>query len=364
MMAGKLMNESTENTSQIFSGLDLLFDMKPLFIPLYALLVTVACLGNCVLILLIAFTKKLHNTTNFLIGNLAAADLVMCIFCVPLTASYAFEVRGWLFGKFMCHFVILMQAATVFVSVLSLTAIAIDRYVVVVYPIRRRIGCKSCVYIVSVIWMVSIGVSLPTSMNTHYLDLKNVGLDMIVCEEFWKHQENQRLLYSCTILLLSYMLPLFAVTISYCAIAYHLRRRNVPGATSHNQEKWSKKKQKTYRMLIISVMAFAICWLPLQVVNLIRDIDGEFFILDKKYINVIQVTCHLIAMSSACYNPFIYASLHDKFRFHLKNYFYHHKKRASTMSSKNSRLNTCSTLADVPMVLSDKMTFQGRCSFN
>lgn len=363
-MSDKSFNESFKNVSQVFSGLDLLFDLKPLFIPLYAILVTVACLGNSVLILLIAFTEKLHNTTNFLIGNLAAADLVMCIFCVPLTASYAFELHGWLFGEFMCHFVTLMQAATVFVSVLSLTAIAVDRYVVVVYPIRRRIGCKSCAYIVTALWMISIGISLPTSMHTHYLDLKDAGHDMIICEEIWKHQEKQRLLYSCTMLLLTYMLPLSAVTISYCAIAYHLRRRNVPGAASHNQDKWAKKKQKTFRMLFISVMAFAICWLPLQVVNLIRDVDEEFTILDKDYINIIQVSCHLIAMSSACYNPFIYASLHDKFRFHIRNYFHHHKKRASTMSSKNSRLNTCSTLADVPIVLSEKITFQRRFSFN
>ncbi|MEE6516698.1 hypothetical protein FKM82_026364 [Ascaphus truei] len=363
-MSTQLLNDSLQNATHVFSGLDHLFDLKPLFIPLYALLVTVACSGNCLLILLIAITKKLHNTTNFLIGNLASADLIMCIFCVPLTASYAFEVRGWLFGEFMCHFVTLMQAATVFVSILSLTAIAVDRYIVVVYPIRRRIGRKSCVYIVAVIWLVSIGVSVPTSIHTHYLDLNNIGHDMIICEEFWKHQEKQRLLYSCSMLLLSYMLPLSAITISYCAISYHLRKRNVPGATSHNQEKWTKKKQKTFRMLIISVMAFAICWLPLQVVNLIRDIDEEFTILDKSYVNIIQVSCHLMAMSSACYNPFIYASLHDKFRFHLRNYFYHHKKRASTMSRKTSRLNTCSTLADIPMVLSDKMTLQGRFSFN
>ncbi|KAE8587644.1 hypothetical protein XENTR_v10022050 [Xenopus tropicalis] len=360
IMWDQKLNESLENSTNVFSGLDLLFDLKPLFIPIYALLVTVACLGNCALILLIALTKKLHNTTNFLIGNLALADLVMCIFCVPLTASYAFENRGWLFGEFMCHFVTLMQAATVCVSVLSLTAIAVDRYVVVVYPIRRRIGCRSCIYIVSLVWLVSIGISMPTFFHTHYLDLKSAGHDMIICEEFWRNQEKQRLLYSCSLLLLYYMLPLSAITISYCAIAYHLRKRNVPGATSHNQDKWSKKKQKTFRMLSISVMAFGICWLPLQILNLIRDIDEEFAILDKNYINVIQVTCHLIAMSSACYNPFIYASLHDKFRFHLRNYFFHHKRRANTMSTKNSRHNTCSTLADIPVVLSEKITLHGR----
>ncbi|XP_039393269.1 prolactin-releasing peptide receptor-like [Mauremys reevesii] len=365
MAQGQLSNNSLKNSSiPVFTGLDLLFDLKPLFIPLYATLVAVACTGNLLLILLIVVTKKLHSTTNFLIGNLAAADLIMCIFCVPLTASYAFEIRGWLFGVFMCYFVTLMQTATVFVSVLSLTAIAVDRYIVVAYPIRKRLSRKSCVYIVAFIWLLSIVVSVPTSMHTHYLDLNKIGHDMFICEEFWKHQEKERLLYSCSMLLLSYMLPLSAVSISYCAISYRLRKRNVPGAAYHNQEKWTNKKRKTFRVLIISVMCFAVCWLPLQVVNLIRDVDEEFTILDKRYVNVIQVSCHLIAMSSACYNPFIYASLHDKFRFHVSNYFCHHKKRSSVMSRKASRLNTCSTLADIPMGITDKLTLQGRFSFN
>nr|XP_028578525.1 prolactin-releasing peptide receptor-like [Podarcis muralis]XP_028578529.1 prolactin-releasing peptide receptor-like [Podarcis muralis] len=360
----QLLNDSCSNSSTpVFTGLDLLFELKPLFIPLYAILVTVACTGNFLLLLLIGTTKKLHCTTNFLIGNLAAADLIMCIFCVPLTASYAFEIRGWLFGMFMCYFVTLMQVATVFVSVLSLTAIAVDRYIVVAYPIRKRVRCKSCAYIVAFIWLLSIVVSVPTSMHTHYLDLNSIGHDMIICEEFWKHHKTERWLYSCLMLLLSYMLPLSAVSISYCAITYRLRNRSVPGAAYHGQEKWTKKKQKTFRILVISVMCFACCWLPLQVVNLIIDIDEEFVVLDKRYVNVIQVSCHVVAMSSACFNPFIYASLHNKFRLHISNYF-HQRKRSSTMCRKASRLNTCSTLADHPVGHSEKIALQEKFPFS
>ncbi|XP_077175210.1 prolactin-releasing peptide receptor-like [Paroedura picta] len=356
-------NGSCLNSSApVFKGLDLLFELKPLFIPLYAILVTVACTGNFLLILLIGFTRKLHCTTNFLIGNLASADLIMCIFCVPLTASYAFEVRGWLFGMFMCYFVTLMQVTTVFVSVLSLTAIAVDRYIVVVYPIRKRIRCRSCVYIVAFMWLLSFGLSIPTFMRTHYLDLNSIGHDMIICEEFWTHQETERLMYSCLMLLLSYMLPLSAVSISYWAISHHLQNRSVPGAAYLNKDKWIKKKQKTSRILVISVMCFAVCWLPLQMVNLIRDIDEDFTILDKKYVNVIQVSCHMIAMSSACFNPFIYASLHDKFRLHIRNFY--HKKKSSIISRKTSRFNTCSTLADIPMGVTEKIALQGKFPFN
>uniref|UniRef100_A0A8C6V7D3 G-protein coupled receptors family 1 profile domain-containing protein n=1 Tax=Naja naja TaxID=35670 RepID=A0A8C6V7D3_NAJNA len=291
----------------LFTGLDLLFGLKPLFIPLYALLVTVACPGN-LLFCLISFTKKLHSTTNFLIGNLAGADLIMFIFCIPLTAVYAFESRGWLFGAFMCYFVTLMQGTTMFVSVLSLTAIAVDRYVVIVYPICQRVRCKSCIYIVAAICLLSLVVPLLTYLLP-------------------------RQLYSCLMFLLSYMLPLSAMLFSYCAISYHLQKRKISGAICHNQGKWAtkkrkdyKKKEMTFQFLVVLDLCFGLCWLPLQVVNLVRDMDEEFAVLNKRYVNVIHVSGHVAAMSSACFNPFIYASLHEKLRLHIGNYFYQRKK--------------------------------------
>jgi len=115
----------------MFIGIELLLRFKPLFLPLYCLIMVVAGVGNSFLLACILSDKKLHNATNIFISNLAAGDLLMCLSCVPLTVSYAFDSRGWAFGKPLCHLVPLLQCATVFVSVLSLTAIAVDRYVVV-----------------------------------------------------------------------------------------------------------------------------------------------------------------------------------------------------------------------------------------
>ncbi|XP_058860954.1 prolactin-releasing peptide receptor-like isoform X2 [Acipenser ruthenus] len=251
--------------SDMFSGLQLLLRFKLLFVPLYCLLVAVACIGNAFLLACIVTDKKLHNATNLFIGNLSVADLLMCLCCVPFTVSYGFEARGWLFGRFMCHFVTLMQTCTVYVSVLSLTAIAVDRYVVVAYPIRRRITLKCCGMVVLGIWVLSLVLAAPTSVHTSYLDLHQIGHDLSVCEEFWIGAEKLRLLYSCLMLLMSYMIPLLSVTVSYCAITVHLKHRCLPGAVEQNQAKWNKKKRKTFMLLVTSVLAFALCWLPLQV---------------------------------------------------------------------------------------------------
>ncbi|XP_048358220.1 prolactin-releasing peptide receptor-like [Sphaerodactylus townsendi] len=304
-----------------FVGLQLLLQFKPLFVPLYCLLVAVACLGNSSLVLCIAADRKLHNATNFFLGNLSVGDLLMCLACVPLTVSYAFEPRGWLFGPAMCHAVVLLQVATVYVSVLSLTAIAVDRYVVVAYPVRRRMALRYCGLVVAAIWVASLALAVPPALHSTYLDLSSIGQELYICEEFWDHMATQQLAYSCATLFVSYMVPLLAVTVSYCSISAHLRRRCVPGLASSDQSQWNRQKRKTFVLLVGSVLAFAFSWMPLQVLNLVRDVDPDFSVLSKRYINVVQLSCHLVAMSSACYNPFIYASLHRKFRARLRGYF-------------------------------------------
>uniref|UniRef100_A0A665VSS3 Prolactin releasing hormone receptor n=1 Tax=Echeneis naucrates TaxID=173247 RepID=A0A665VSS3_ECHNA len=334
-----------------------------LFIPLYSVVVLIACSGNLLLLFLFWHNKKRHNTTNFLISNLALVDLVMSIFCVPLTASYAFDKRGWIFGSYMCHFVTVMQSAAVFAAVLSLMAIAVDRYVVVAYPIRKRAGCQFCWCLVVFIWLSSLALSTPTALHTVYLDLQAAGMQMAVCEEFWDGQERGRLIYSCFILFFSYFVPLAAVSISYCAISYQLNQRTTSSLTACLQIRsaraiWNRRRKKTFCLLLVSVLCFAFSWLPLQVVNLIRDLDTDFSILTKNYVNVIQVSSHLFAMSSACYNPFIYASLHSKFPSYLCRHFMSQRRRKredraqvsslQTTSQRMPRLHTTTTVADIP----------------
>jgi len=95
-----------------------------------------------------------------------------------------------------------------------------------------------------------------------------------------------------------------------------------------------------------------------QVVNLIRDLDTDFSILGKNYVNIIQVSAHLLAMSSTCYNPFIYASLHDKFLSYLCLHFLSRRKGKGkdrsqgssipTASHRMQRLHTSTIVADLP----------------
>lgn len=123
------VQSNSSNRSSQFADVALLQTFKPVIIPCYVLVVVVGVFGNYLLLYVICRTRKMHNVTNLFIGNLAFSDMLMCVTCVPFTLAYAFNPHGWIFGRSMCYLVFLVQPVTVYVSVFTLTAIAVDRWV-------------------------------------------------------------------------------------------------------------------------------------------------------------------------------------------------------------------------------------------
>ncbi|XP_074855776.1 prolactin-releasing peptide receptor-like [Carettochelys insculpta] len=315
----------TNGTLGMFQSLQLVHRLKVLIILMYAAVMVVGMVGNCLLVHIIVRVKKMHNVTNFLIGNLALSDVAMCGTCIPLTLAYVFEPRGWIFGSTMCYFVFFMQPVTVYVSVFTLTTIAVDRYIVIVHPLRQRISLQLGAYVVLFIWILSGCLALPAMAHTYYVELSQQELTL--CEEFWGDQEHQRQTYALCLLLITYFCPLLAILVSYSKISLKLKNRVMPRTMTQSQANWDRARRKrTFCLLVMVVVVFGVCWLPLHAFNLIRDININA--IDAYYFNLVQLLCHWFAMSSACYNPFIYAWLHNSFREELKKLLVWHRKVA------------------------------------
>ncbi|MBN3292146.1 PRLHR protein, partial [Polypterus senegalus] len=306
------------NSSSQFVGVELVQSFKPLIIPCYALVVMVGIFGNYLLLYVICRTRKMHNVTNFFIGNLAFSDMLMCATCVPFTLAYAFNPHGWVFGRFMCYLVFLIQPVTVYVSVFTLTAIAVDRYYSTVHPLKKRISVSACAGVLAGIWLLSCALVAPAIAHTYHVEFQEEGFT--ICEEFWMGQEREHLTYAYSTLIMTYILPLSALSISYLCITVKLRNRVVPGHPTQSQAETERnRKRKIFRLVVLVVAAFGICWLPIHVFNILRDININ--LIDKHYFLLIQLLCHWCGMSSSCCNPFLYAWLHDRFRAELRKMF-------------------------------------------
>lgn len=69
-------------------------------------------------------------------------------------------------------------------------------------------------------------------------------------------------------------------------------------------------------MIIIVVLIYAVCWLPLHVITLVGDNNPEIY--SFPHMNVVWLCAHWLAMSHSCYNPIVYFSHNSMFRKSLK----------------------------------------------
>ena len=65
-------------------------------------------------------------------------------------------------------------------------------------------------------------------------------------------------------------------------------------------------------MLISMVVVFGIGWLPLNTINFIADLN-VFPIWCWEFYHFVFFICHVMAMSSTCYNPFLYGCYNEAF---------------------------------------------------
>ena len=284
---------------------------RVIFIFLYGLIFLLGLSGNILVVHIVVHNKQMKTITNIFITNLAFSDILMCLVAVPFTPLSAF-MSSWVFGDVLCHIVPMILAVSVYVSTLTSTAIAIDRYFVIVHPFKPRMKTTVCLLIIVCIWLISVSIPLPIGI---YHQLVPKG-DIITCREVWP-ADSSRQFFTLTSLILQYLVPCVVITYCYTRVSIALRRRSKHkiGTRSSNKEKEEielKRKRRTNRMLIAMVSIFVCCWLPLNIVLLVTDAQDSF--MSWKYFRLIFFISHVIAMSSTCYNPILYAWMNENFR--------------------------------------------------
>lgn len=113
--------------------------------------------------------------------------------------------------------------------------------------------------------------------------------------------------------LTQYALPLSITAVAYVGVTRRVWWRAVVGAATKEQLSVQlRAKKKTVKMLLVVVVLFALCWLPLNTYHLVADFGGSLG--PFRHSSSVFFLCHWFAMSNVCYNPFIYCWLNDHFR--------------------------------------------------
>lgn len=223
---------------------------------------------------------------------------MVAVMVLPFDILYWITFPRWTLGGVLCNLWNSLFFLFLTASVLNLTAISIDRFLAVVYPLRYQalMTPKLNKFMIASVWIYSVGIGI-----------------LIFC--LLKPPQNERYSFDLNPYLYGFFLtgnvfvPFVIMIVLYSKIyviaKQHAKRLGVAPSSIPNTEtsatsyrKKLARELKIAKTLGIVVLCFVICWLPFEIINVVAIVNNS------------AVTCAVeIADTMACWLAYLHSSL-------------------------------------------------------
>ena len=287
----------------------------------YGLILVVSLVGNTLIVVIVYKTPALRKPINYFIANMAISDLQYSIFWLPWRMSDLYTnslIIGGEFGQALCRFVPFFSNVSTEVSIQNLILMAVDRFEVVVFPLRPPLfRSKLCPFIILAMWVIAVAVN--SSFLLAYQLVEYSGTKQCVLrwkKEFGKSSSYADYLLALYILFIYISVMLLAIL--YSIILIKMKTRVHPGEQSINtQQQRNRRNGRVFRMSVAIVLVFMICFLPLTTNVLILQYGGGFRHFSCGFLLYVFVTSYMASAYGAI-NPIICFIFSSNFRQGLK----------------------------------------------
>lgn len=322
----------TYNTTDIFSSVT----WKECFQLVFCISATViGVIGNVGVILTVVLNHSMRTTINIYLVNLAIADLMICLFCIWVHFVNNLAQPNYILGSFMCKFNSFSQMTSLASSVLTLSAIACDRFVAIIFPLHTRITKQRTSFVITTIWLLSMASAVPFLIYREQQEFQWENFLQKTCEEMWppvcNYDSNlkryvisypSKQFYYLFITICLFFLPIVIMMTAYMLIVWKLWISELPGnKTTANVTVQHRAKKKVIVLVCIVLTVFIVCWAPSQITILYSSFghssyeDGEL----PEWFPTFSYYAFYLAYSNSALNPIIYGGFNNNFRQGLRS---------------------------------------------
>lgn len=269
------------------------------------------------------------------------------VVCVPFTA-YHYAADNWTIGSVMCKLLQYLTYVTTYVTVYTLVAVAIFRVCkVTLSTVRSRDehyqsiaaggfchgSIRQVSLVVGALWIVALAANLPVIFS-YRIKTYVQSVDVEPYQYCGIEDETQGWRIVITFFVLAYVAPLTVIASMSFVLLHHLRRHarhssisvnnsrprtspppdaavNVEPAQAHTSTIVSRRASHVTRVLVVVVVVFAACWLPLHIHLLIAYYGVQ---PAQRWYEVYRVLAHCLAYANSCMNPVIYSYVSSDFK--------------------------------------------------
>ena len=294
-------------------------------------------IGNCMVIFAVAFSQRLHTSTNVFVTSLAVSDLLICFAVCLGSLAHFLPQTHWTVNK-ICQFAGFATYSCVGTSLYTLGAIGVNRLILITKRnLYRKIFTSWKLGIcVATIWLVPTGTFFIALIN----GIGAVGFDHVYQECGLVHTHERAADLDLIMFAVGIPIPFVAIIVSYTWIYLHIKKhfkiqeqhlKNLPttsivGSRSSNELSRTREnssndeeinvhpRMQEVRMhqlqitknLFLIVCAFLICFFTPSITLLIGK--------SSPMVENIVWFVELLALANSTINFVIYASKHPDFK--------------------------------------------------
>ncbi|RUS75133.1 hypothetical protein EGW08_017117 [Elysia chlorotica] len=195
---------------------------QPHFVPtilVYGLAFIFGLVGNSLVIFAMVGDRRYRSVTASYMVSLAVADLLFVLVCAPYE-SVRYFIGHWSSGAALCKLSGLAEMLSALASVFNLIAVSVERYVVIVHPMKARSWCtvENTKKMLPCVWVVAFALSAPTlyiwDIKTSIFYQNTTTVYVVMCADIAVGND-ARLLFSVYQLLVMLVLPIVVLTFCY-----------------------------------------------------------------------------------------------------------------------------------------------------
>lgn len=279
------------------------------------------------------FQHRLKTMTDVYLLNLAVADLLFLV-TLPLWAAEA--LHGWTFGSGLCKVTAAVYKVNLFSSMLLLTCISVDRYVVIVQATKARNSqlerFRLSLLVCLGVWLLAALLAMPELV---FATTAKVGSQQYCRMVFPPQLGNRTKILTLSLQVsMGFCLPFIIMAFCYAVIISRLlKTRNF-------------QKHKAMRVILVIVLVFVISQLPYNGVLVMEAVQASNMTMtdcgDLKRLDTVKQVLMSLAYMHACLNPFLYAFVGVRFRQDIMKLLYvrRHQTANKMQPSKSCRSST------------------------
>nr|BAB21486.1 fresh water form rod opsin [Conger myriaster] len=249
--------------------------------------------------------KKLRTPLNYILLNLAVADLFM-VFGGFTTTMYTSMHGYFVFGPTGCNIEGFFATLGGEIALWCLVVLAIERWMVVCKPVTNfRFGESHAIMGVMVTWTMALACALPPLFGwSRYIPEGlqcSCGIDYYTRAPGINNESFVIYMFTC-----HFSIPLAVISFCYGRLVCTVKEA---AAQQQESETTQRAEREVTRMVVIMVISFLVCWVPYA------SVAWYIFTHQGSTFGPIFMTIpSFFAKSSALYNPMIYICMNKQFR--------------------------------------------------